>query len=234
MERIYLHKQDLKGLIKQGSINNGTIYCKNGKKIKLDRDFINDITRKHVMARGKYSVDFDQIAWLSSKQRDVQKSTLPSGLITYQGVDVGIIYPRFFEGYYDFKNISREDTIRILKNIRTAIMNNEELIDKGILNQGLICKNIIYKDDDVQLINLDGKYIKKEGMASYSSIYEYFLDDLYNVLEATLKVKCRGHASEYSKGVLALREILKYRADLNKRDCPIRAIDEIERARILK
>jgi len=234
METKKLSKLELKSLIKQGSINNGTIYNTDGKKYKIDREFLEDFVRKHVVTRNHYGVDREQIEWLMSKQKDIKHTTLPNGIITYEGVDVGVIYPRFFYGYKNFHSLPREEEILILKNLRTAIANNEELLRNGIFNENFLNREIIYSGDDVQLINIDGKYIKKEGMTTYSSVYSYFLNDLYKMLNEALLLKCRGHASEYSRCILALRDILNNRSDINTIDCPRNVLDEIEKERILK
>lgn len=233
MEIEKLNKHELKEIIKQGSYNNGTIYFTNGKKYKIDIEFIDDFIRKHAITKGHYGVDRNQIEWLSSKQDNIKKTTLPNGVIVFDGIDIGVIYPKFFVNYKNFKNLEREDSILLLKNLRTAILNNEELLMNGIYNQNLLSKNILYKDEDVQLIDLDGKYIKKE--ASYSTGYEYFLKEMYKLIDNNLRNHCRGHASEYSKRMLALQEILKnYRSDINQFDCPRRVLKTIEKENILR
>ncbi len=233
MKTVELSKRDVKSLIKQGSVNNGTIYLDDGKKYKLYRDFINDMMKAHMPTRGNYGVNRKQVELLCSKQRNVEHSTLPSGILTYDGIDVGVIYPRFFYGYKSFDELSKEDSILLLKNIRRAILNNEELFSNGIFVQELLGKDIIYSGEDVQIVDLDGKYIKTGESVPYVDMYTYFIKDIYRVIDEKLRYQCRGHASEYSKHILELRDIIDA-LNTNLIDYPKRMIDEIEKRRILK
>ncbi len=235
MEIVDFKRREMKQFIKEYTFNNGTVHLENGKKYKLDRAFVEDMKRRHDATLDHYGVDRNQIEWLSSKRNDVTLSTLPSGIITFEGIDVGVIYPRFFYDYDSFNNMSREDTLLILKNIRSAISKNEELLSNGIVNINFVTKDIMYCSDDVQLIDLDGSHIKREGYASYEGLYTRFVHDIYGIIDDKLKLQCRGKASEYSRLICEARDIFKYCEQYSKLlDYPRRVINEIEKQRILK
>lgn len=234
MEIKNFKKQEIKSLLKERGLNGRNVFVEHGKKYRLDLTFVEDFMKTKTAIRPKYGVDREQIEWLDSKSHQVQESILPSGVITYQDVDVGVIYPRYHLGFRSFEELNREETLLLLKNLRKAISNNEELLRNGIFNSDFVLKNMLYSGTRVGLIGLDGKYIHREEESSYSRVYSYFAQELYRLLDERLRYQCREKASEYSKLICELRSIIAEHNNLDVIDYPNMLIDDIEKARILK
>ena len=234
MEEKNFKKNEMKVLLHERGLNNRNVFVEHGQKYRLDLTFVEDFMKTKTAVRPYYGVDREQIEWLDSKRYDVKESILPSGVITYQGVDVGVIYPKYYLGFTSFEELSKEETLLLLKNLRKAIANNEELLRNGIFNSDFVLKNMLYSGERVGLIGLDGKYIHREEDSSYSSVYGYFAEELYKLLEHKLRYQCRERASEYSRLVCELRDIIAANNNTNVIDYPNVLVDEVEKARILK
>lgn len=70
----------------------------------------------------------------------------------------------------------------------------------GVYNYDLNVNNVLYNYNDVQLIDLDGKYIKIDfnNKVDYNRMYSYFLKQLKYILLSK------------TKGELVLNEIVNY------------------------
>lgn len=70
----------------------------------------------------------------------------------------------------------------------------------GVYNYDLNVNNVLYYCNDVQLIDLDGKYIKIDfnNKVDYNRMYSYFLKQLKCILLSK------------TKGELVLNEIVNY------------------------
>lgn len=74
------------------------------------------------------------------------------------------------------------------------------MINNGVYNYDLNVNNVLYYCNDVQLIDLDGKYIKIDfnNKVDYNRMYSYFLKQLKCILLSK------------TKGKLVLNEIVNY------------------------
>lgn len=180
--------------------------------------------------RGSEAPDVSQIEYLSEKQRNVHKSYLPSGVLYYDFFPSGVIYPYYFEGYTTFENLYKEDEKIIFNNLRQALINNLELVKNNIRNRDLAFKNIMYKNDNVQLIDLDGKLIDITGSVSFSQMYQYFLIDLYHSLQKKTDLLYPNDSEVFKE----IDSLFKIKYDEIDEYCPFRIIDEVEKKRILK
>lgn len=74
------------------------------------------------------------------------------------------------------------------------------MINNGVYNYDLNVNNVLYNYNDVQLIDLDGKYIKIDfnNKVDYNRMYSYFLKQLKCILLSK------------TKGELVLNEIVNY------------------------
>ncbi len=74
------------------------------------------------------------------------------------------------------------------------------MINNGVYNYDLNVNNVLYYCNDVQLIDLDGKYIKIDfnNKVDYNRMYSYFLKQLKYILLSK------------TKGELVLNEIVNY------------------------
>lgn len=72
------------------------------------------------------------------------------------------------------------------------------MINNGVYNYDLNVNNVLYNYNDVQLIDLDGKYIKIDfnNKVDYNRMYSYFLKQLKYILLSK------------TKGELVLNEIV--------------------------
>lgn len=132
-------------------------------------------------------IDRTQIEYLSSMQKYIKKSHLPRGIISYKENDLGVIY-NYFKGYKSFENLHLEDKNVMFNNIKSAIIAMNELICFNIYNTDLISQNILYKDNKVELIDLDGPYISCSN-SKLKYMYRNFLNSLINILENKLSTK---------------------------------------------
>ncbi len=234
MEIRKFNKQEMRQLLGEQGLSNGNVFVEHGKKIRLSHDFVDDFKKTKTAVRPSYGVDREQIEWLDSKRYKVQESKLPGGVVEYQGVDVGVIYPSYYLGFQTFENLSREDAILILKNLKKAIANNEELLQNGIFNEDFVLRNMMYLGTKVGLIGLDGKYIKREENSSFARVNEYFPSELNRLIDTHLRFQCRERASEYSRLICELREILAHTKGKDTMEYPRVLVEEVEKARILK
>ena len=100
MEIRKFNKQEMRHLLGSQSISNGNVFIEHGKKIRLSHEFVDDFKKtKGDAPRPSYGVDRGQIEWLDSKRYKVQESKLPGGVVEYQGVDVGVMYPSYYLGF---------------------------------------------------------------------------------------------------------------------------------------
>ena len=230
MIRDDISKKDYLKILK--SIKGGYIYNYNGKMIKFDKTFAGQMmTKKRINPSTTPDIKVDQIDWLSNIGRRIKYSYLPEGIISYEHTPVGVIYPRYFEGYDSLLELSNEDSDILLSNMRMAILNNIELTDNGIYNTDFAGKNVLYKDNDVELIDIDGKHVKRAENSNYNQAYGYFIPDMYRIIYEKL---VRIYGKENSKEIAnELRTLFKSYTYMN-RETPLEIMDEVEKMRILK
>jgi hypothetical protein len=140
------------------------------------------------------------------------------------------MYPKYFKGYKSFNELYTEQTNLFFENLKQSINKNIELMENGIYNYDFTMGNILYKNDDVQLIDLDGKYISKGQ--SYHRVYSYYMIGLINQIIR----KIESQYDDYNKR-LALEElrniITKIPSIPMKIDYPLTILDRVEEAQIL-
>ena len=173
MERLELSKRDIKDLLKDKSKRiSFNCFNYNGKLLKINIDFLDDFGKLGFPGLKNYGIDPYQIRCLSELQPYVS-SSLPCGTVYFKNTVIGVIYPKIFYDYQDFNQLNKEELIRFYSNIRKAVVKHIELISNDIYNTDLKNKNILYNGDNVELIDLDGKYIKFES----HDTYHWFLED---------------------------------------------------------
>ena len=214
------------------SIETGFIYNYKGKMIKFDKTFAGQMmTKKKINPSSSTDIKVDQIFWLSSLNSRIKNSSLPEGIVSYEHIPVGIIYPHYFKDYKSLLELSNEDYKLLLSNLRRAIKNDIELTDNGIYNTDFALKNALYRGSDVQLIDLDGKHIKRRENSNYAQAYSYFTPDMFMVIARKLvKIYGKENAEERIK---ELKNIFMYYRQMD-RETPLMILDEVEKSRILK
>lgn len=181
----------------------------------------------------KMDVDPGQIEMLCEKQKNVYKTRLPKGIVMYNSVVLGVIYD-YFDGYESFLSLHLEDLDLIFLNIRSAIDKNIELLDNDIYNVDFTSRNILYKGCDVELIDLDGRYIRNSKSSNVRSVYCYFLESIKAIFLGKLNGSCS--LEEYSE----FNREINYLCDCRKMGCnpsfdyPYDVVDKIEKSKILR
>ena len=181
----------------------------------------------------KMDIDPNQIEMLCEKQKSISKTRLPKGIVIYDNVCLGVIYD-FFEGYKSFLDLHLEDLDLIFSNIRSAIDKNIELLENDIYNVDFTSRNILYREANVELIDLDGRYIRSSKSSTVRSVYCYFLESIKAIFLENLYGKCS--LEEYSEFVRELDFLCDSRkmGDNPSFDYPYEVVDKIEKSRILK
>ena len=207
------------------------IYSDNGRLIKFDRIYASDIVKFGDLYSHSSEINPYQIEWLSSLNGIVKNSSLPIGTVNYKSTAVGVIYPHYFYGFNSLQNISNEDSILFLQNIKAAILNNMELMQNGIYNNDFGFKNILYSGSHVELIDLDGKHIKRKEDSNPTRVYTYFIQDLRKSTYFKL-IKLYGEIE--AKKIMSEIDILFQSYSSYEEDTPLELVESIEKTKILK
>ena len=202
-----------------------------GRMIKLDKDSAREMKKRKSIRAYTPGIDPDQIQLLSEKQACINNTFLPSGVIYYHNLPIAVIYPKFFDNYKTFEDLHNEDESIIINNLKAAFYNNLELINNNIYNSDFAFKNVMYKDNSVELIDLDGKYIGNKDNFTISEVYYYYLYDLYYCIERKLKSLDENYKNEQLE---ELKKFIYKHMWETKIDSPLQVIEEIEKKRILK
>ena len=230
-EKTYKEK-DIKKLLSQKPVQDScnVFQVENGIE-KINRDVLFDIQRFHHVMFPIGNVDEEQIKWLHEKQEKIELSQLPNGIIYYQEYPIGVMYPKYFKGYQKFSELYTEETSLLFKNLKQSVINNIELLENGIYNYDFTMSNILYNQEDVQLIDLDGKYISKHQ--SLQRVYSYYIIGMIGQIVKKIEMQY----DEYSRELAyqELRNVLSRIPSIPmKIDYPILLLDEIEQRKILK
>ena len=202
-----------------------------GRMIKLDKDCADDMIKKYGVSVLSSKINENQISELSKKQISINNTSLPSGVMYFNNIPVGVIYPRFYNGYNTFEELYKEEPSLIIKNLKKAYYNNMELINNDICNKDFSFKNIMYKNDDVRLIDLDGKMIGNRINSTYTQLYYYYLEGIYYCIKKRLELLYGDKSKEIVK---ELKSFILSELSNIKIDTPLYIIDEIEKKKILK
>ena len=227
-----LDKKEIKELLKSapvaGSFN---VFEDNGGIIKIYKDPMFELERYATVIFPGSLVSEEQIHWLESKQSSITGSTLPNGIIYYEKLPIGVMYPKYFEGYKNFYHLHEESVETMIRNFRTAIDKNMELIQNGIYNFDFTMHNILYKGNDVQLIDLDGKYVTDK--LSVARVYSYFVYGMMNEIYD----KVRELYGE-KEALIIIKKLTKIvdtvPLDNSSFDYAHTVLDEVEKTQILK
>ena len=225
MIRENINKKQFLQIIK--SLNGDYVYNDNGRMIKFDIKYLNEMKQFKNVFSAFGDINPEQIEWLSNIQ--VRHSHLPQGVMYFDRVPVGVIYPYYFSGYNNLFHLTEEDSELLLDNLRSSIENNLELIDNGVVNYDFAAKNVLYSGKHVELIDLNGRHIKRGLFGDYSPAYSYFIPDIYKILTIKL-IKLYG--SEETKRILSeIKKMTGYGVD---RETPNIILDNVEKMRVLK
>lgn len=198
---------------------------------KLDKDAANDMLEHYRVFVTSSKIDKDQIEWLNNTSRYISKSYLPCGVLNYGISPVAIIYPKYFDGYKTFEELYREDNLTIFKNLRQALLNNRELLNNGIYNTDFSFKNILYKGNEVELVDLDGKHLKKKEYSNYNQVYMYYLHDLKKLVWKKLPYI---YGSDTDKVYAEIQKMLDLPVETVDIDYPFDLLDKVEKRLVLK
>lgn len=234
MKRENLSKGEYKFLVKNAKDG---LYYDGTQLYKLDRRRQSEMLENKRLSIFSYDgIDEAQIEWLSNLRWKVLGSKLPNGVAYYQQIPVSVLYPQFFKGYRDFTTVFAERGQGSFDLLRQALDNNSELMDNGIYNVDFAFKGIQYNDgSDVQITNLDGKYIKPASIATEGQVYEYFVSDFYdNFISAVKKNYCREDQIAIINNVRNMFMAYKKQALETGEYNPSGLVDSVEQMKLLK
>lgn len=203
---------------------------RNKRAYKLDMDCVNASLERFFVPLNTSSIKPEQIQWLSDKARYIEHSWLPSGILYTNFNPVAVIYPYYFKDYKDFNELYTEDSKVIFRNLRRALLNNRELLNNDIYQTDLSFKNIIYKGKDVQLIDLDGRYVKPGKWSNYDQVYQDYLIDLKRLVKNKLNLL---YGEDADKAFEEVKHLFEYKEGIEI-DYPFDLIDELELKKVLK
>ena len=227
-----MDKKEIKQLLKSKPVDGSfNVFKENDGIIKIYKDPMFELERYATVIFPGSQVQEEQIYWLESKQPLVKGSNLPNGIVYYERLPIGVMYPKYFEGYKNFYHLHEESVETMIRNFRTAIDKNMELIRNGIFNFDFTMHNILYKGNDVQLIDLDGKYVTDR--LSVARVYSYFVYGMMN--EIYDKVKLLYGEKEALKIIRELTKLVdSIPLDNESFNYPHTVLDEVEKTQILK
>ena len=231
MRIIDYNKREIKKLLSKNSTGVFNIFEVNGTTQKIYKDLMYEL-QKYKRVITPYSLaDMEQIRWLSNQQMYIKSTQLPDGIIMNSDYPIGVSYPTYFFDYENFYALSSYSPDIVIHDLRLAVEKNIELMERGIYNYDFTFNNILFKGKDVQLIDIDGKYVT--SMQSYDRVYSYFTHQMMELLVSIIRQQYG--FEEAKKVILELKERLKkiYASGITI-DYPNRILDEIEKSQILK
>ncbi len=182
----------------------GSLFLHNGMLIKLDRNLFRTIknsqNEKDILLRiFKYCsyerfASEQQITYLLEKQKNIKLTEFDLGVIKVSGVVCGVILANHldYQNLGDFTIDSEEKISKLLKLLNNVLKTLKELEDNQISQTDLINRNngkmnILYKDDDIKLCDLEGFYLKYGNDFKPNVMYQEFLKLLRYYLEQIKK-----------------------------------------------
>lgn len=150
---------------------------------------------KECLRSFSHTIDVDQLEYFSNVQKNISLTKLPYGLIRCEGINAGVLLPY----HYDYFNMGRMllTNKELLKYLEMLLERIRELELNKIVQTDLACNffstmddygrgdlNIVINSDDMQLIDLDGDFVKYNTLDQLYSMYIEFIKvlDIYNDL----------------------------------------------------
>lgn len=231
MKIISYNKKGIKELLSKHSTSVFNVFEVNGTTQKIYKDVMFDLEKYHRVVRPFSYANIDQLEWLSAQQAYIKSTSLPNGVIITDNYPVGVCYPKYFFDYENFHYLITKSPQLVLANLRQAVEKNIELMERGIHNYDFVFNNILFKGDDVQLIDIDGKYVS--SYPSYRRVYAYFLPEMIGLLYAI--VNQQYDEKDAKKIINEFRERIE---KINTKEIPIdypcKILDELEKTQILR
>lgn len=227
-----LNKKEIKKLLKNKPVPGTFNVYQNGCGIiKIYKDVMADLLKYGTLLFPFGLADPKQIEWLSGMQSKISGSRLPNGIVYFENYPIGVTYEEYFKGYSSFQNMSSEDFDLMLSNFRSSVDKNIELMSNGIYNQDLSMQNILYSSNNVELIDLDGKYIYPS--LPLAKVYSYYV---YGMMKLIIdRVNLLYGEDEAKRVALEIKKIMKcYDKKIECIDYPHMIIDEVEKSCVLR
>lgn len=185
--------------------HNGRIFQYKNICVKISQPFIREvINEKYELSasnansrRAEFGIKFEnkeiknyvnlteqEVLTSNSLRNEIKLSTLPLSVIGCEGMLIGYIY-KYFEGYERFTEMYKESIDVILNNFYTLYINLKELFEHNIYHMDIKGDNVLYKENDVQIIDFDTKperYFRRDA-----SLIEYVNQSYRETFEMILK-----------------------------------------------
>ncbi len=189
----------------------GTVFTYKDHLIKLDERLynlikVNDPIFSDSVVKDFYRFETDdfqdrkQIEALARKQKDITLTKLPEGIVTLkdvpdriEGVSPGIIIP-YHKNHQQLELLDPKEYKKVLIILKKLLLEVKELADNRIAQNDLVHYgktdkkkrgyNVMYKDNNPQIIDLSGDFVKvgdefTNSDEMYNSLSNVFLDYFY-------------------------------------------------------
>ena len=163
-----------------GRGSEGTVYVDNDQAYKFSNTFLQGSL---FSPKPINYVNLDIIGYYNMVKNKVKFTNLPTQLIDYKRVTVGVIYP-YYQNYKPFSQLYLENNDLFLTKLYELVRNNIELLENGIFNGDIQNSNVLYNQNDLQIIDLDSKWINKDE--SYTNNVYYLLMMIKSVIHNKL------------------------------------------------
>ena len=132
----------------------------------------------------QHTMDVKMISNLSEKQKEIELTEFPTGLITLNGNTIGQEIPLYMNSITfaeSIENLNKEEIIKIYLKILTIL---KELVQHNIIYSDVHAKNFMLVDDLVRLIDFDPFYITFN-----MTLYKYMITNLKAMLNVISNYK---------------------------------------------
>lgn len=154
MQLTYINLKKLLKTPMLGRGSEGSVYIKDDKVLKFANQFLYGSLTSPKNIR---YINLDIIDYYNRIQSKIKFTNLPTDIINYKHLSVGVVYP-YYREYKELSELYTESKDIFLEVLFKVVRNNMELLDNRIFNSDIQLSNILYKGKDVQLIDLDSKY----------------------------------------------------------------------------
>ena len=211
MESVVFNKREIRKFLRNHRSIDGTssVYVEKGDILKFYPKYLFELENRSVSYDAR-EVDEYSLDKLISLREKITKSSLPKGVIVVDGNVSGVLYD-YFDGFKSFNDLYLEDAKLILQNLSSLVDKNNELMENGIYNTDLHHKNILYSSDRVEIIDLDGPFIKFDPYY-ISSVNNHLCECFLDVIRDNML--CRYSEDDVNKVIYALMDLFSSK-DLN-------------------